>query len=515
MFSFKAVVLLILLCTVPSLPAHPIGITPTCPAAQFTFPFTYDDVIRLLDAIESGEADETCSPEEFEKISRFLAFLAKLGAIADDDSKKAQLERDIAELLYRQREFLPCRSWVKQRWDEAREFVHDHKTGLIIGTAMALAGGAIFYAITAGAAAAAVEGCMPHEEPERPVSRPPSPAPPVEPMAMPTFQEVIQERLSSFKEELLEEELYAARIEENPQGPLAREVASLLAHETFDAIAELGSIIPHFRDEVAQASTFVADEIERAFGFSLFKTDDLLPSPINASEEYDHLVAKGHEKLDELFSSSLASHYTPEAKAKNPFNEFDLGILPPPNNLLGGGLSSARKILQAGQGTALLAEELGFTSREIAQLEKSGTLEVAVDDAFGNLVRDPANLRSWEIFNKVEAFLKPYRHQYISEIEVRELIHQAGGQTFPKPPGIPGNFKTKISRKGAGIVYEDPNNEYTSVRIMPGKPHSPWPHQREPYVVQMSDGKAFDKYGNRISQNAPEAHIPLNEFTYK
>jgi hypothetical protein len=227
------------------------------------------------------------------------------------------------------------------------------------------------------------------------------------------------------------------------------------------------------------------------------------------------MIANGHEKLDELFSSSFAPRYTPEAKAKNPFNEFDLGILPPPNNLLGG-LSSARKILQAGQGTALLAEELGFTAKEIVQLEKAGTLEVAVEDAFGNLIRNPANLRSWEKFNRAENFLKSYQTRtFSSELEIRELIRQSGVETFPRPQGIPENYKIRLTDKSAGIKYIHPKDDGTYVRIMPGKPHSPFPCQREPYVTQMQHGKALDKYGNITNTNAPEAHIPIGEFIYR
>jgi hypothetical protein len=50
---------------------------------------------------------------------------------------------------------------------------------------------------------------------------------------------------------------------------------------------------------------------------------------------------------------------------------------------------------------------------------------------------------------------------------------------------------------------------------MPGKPHSSFPHQKKPYVVQMKEGKAFDKFGNTVAKTAPEAHIPLDEFIYR
>jgi hypothetical protein len=64
------------------------------------------------------------------------------------------------------------------------------------------------------------------------------------------------------------------------------------------------------------------------------------------------------------------------------------------------------------------------------------------------------------------------------------------------------------------MEYVHPNNKHLSVRVMPGKPHSPHPHQQTPYVIQMKDGKAIDKCGNFVSHESPEAHIPIQEFIY-
>lgn len=50
---------------------------------------------------------------------------------------------------------------------------------------------------------------------------------------------------------------------------------------------------------------------------------------------------------------------------------------------------------------------------------------------------------------------------------------------------------------------------------MPGKPHSPFPYQRNPYVTQMINGETIDKFGNIVSSKSPEAHIPLEEYIYR
>ncbi len=123
----------------------------------------------------------------------------------------------------------------------------------------------------------------------------------------------------------------------------------------------------------------------------------------------------------------------------------------------------------------------------------------------------------WESFQKcrrAEKFLEPFQGQYLPEIRVRDLIHEAGMPTFPRPQGIPNNFRITFSDKGAGMKYVHPNDEGTYVRVMPGKSHSQFPHQQKPYVVRMKNGQNLDKLGNNVSQGAIEAHIPLDEFFY-
>ena len=65
------------------------------------------------------------------------------------------------------------------------------------------------------------------------------------------------------------------------------------------------------------------------------------------------------------------------------------------------------------------------------------------------------------------------------------------------------------------MKYVHPKNEETFVRVMPGVPHSPYPYQQKPYVIQMKNGKALDKFGNLVSGSDPEAHIPLEEYIYR
>ncbi|MCI0381629.1 MAG: hypothetical protein L0207_01045 [Chlamydiae bacterium] len=178
---------------------------------------------------------------------------------------------------------------------------------------------------------------------------------------------------------------------------------------------------------------------------------------------------------------------------------------------LGSGAKVA-EVIQAGEKNAFLAKELGFTARETVELKQAGKLEGAMNDAYAHL--NPEMQASIQLFQKAENFLKPHKG-YMPEAEVRALIHQTGIRTFPKPTGIPENFRVKLSNNGAGMKYVHPENKHVSIRIMPGKPHSPFPYQQKSYVIQMKDGKAIDKFGKHISPSAPEAHIPLEEFIYR
>ncbi len=103
----------------------------------------------------------------------------------------------------------------------------------------------------------------------------------------------------------------------------------------------------------------------------------------------------------------------------------------------------------------------------------------------------------------------------MTEERARELIHQTGIPTFSRPMGIPENYRIKLSDKPGGIKYVHPSDEGTYVRVMPGKPHSPFPCQREPYVNHRIHGKSVDKFGNFVPNDSFEAHIPFKEFVYR
>lgn len=175
-----------------------------------------------------------------------------------------------------------------------------------------------------------------------------------------------------------------------------------------------------------------------------------------------------------------------------------------------GGLAA----VQSAQKSLVLSEELGFSLKELEHLRKAGQLESTLAKSSEFIANNPAMKESYELYNKAQAFLKPHGG-FLPEARCRELIHQTGVKTFPRPKGIPENFKVKITDKGAGMEYVHPTNEHLRVRVMPGKAHSEFPHQQKPYVVQMKEGKALNKLGTKVNKSSAEAHQLLEEFIYR
>ena len=180
-----------------------------------------------------------------------------------------------------------------------------------------------------------------------------------------------------------------------------------------------------------------------------------------------------------------------------------------------GSSSKIAEIVEAGQKTGQLANNLGYSGSELGALKKVGKLEETVTNFAEAVHKDPVLKASLELFSKAEKFLEPYCKIPKPESEVRVLIESTGIKTLPRPVGIPENYLVMVSNKGAGMLYVHPTNNQFSVRVMPGKPHSPFPGQQKPYVIQKTDKGSFDRVGNLISDKKKEAHIPLEEFIYR
>lgn len=200
---FKILVNSILLLTMTSVALYPQGHIP-----QITFQTqkvnfeekqiakdympSYDEILRLLDELESGELENKCSSEQqLENLTHFVALLAKEGVLPDNSPESLSLDDDIEELLngednlyedalsfvspgeyrymiipavlYGNGEAVLCKSWVKKQWKHVKKFAKKHKKALIIGAAVVVAAAVVVItvaAVGAGAAAAGAAGAV-------------------------------------------------------------------------------------------------------------------------------------------------------------------------------------------------------------------------------------------------------------------------------------------------------------------------------------------------------------------
>ena len=247
------------------------------------------------------------------------------------------------------------------------------------------------------------------------------------------------------------------------------------------------------------SSFYKAGEVIGAAG-----SDELAKKSEAARQKWEEDSQAAHKKVDEFYSTNGAPRYTTEGeqfRREHPGVEvakLELPFLPPQ--------APVQQVSKWRWLTRLWStEQKGVTGTEIDK--------VGIKALQGPNLKNAAT-ESTEKFKSANAFLDPYKGKYLSEIEARVLLKEAGLPTFSRPTGIPEDYLVQISNKG-GMKYVHPQNAHTSVRVMPGKPHSPNPIQQKPYVVQMKDGKIFDKNGNVVDRKAPEAHIPLDEFIYR
>lgn len=256
------------------------------------------------------------------------------------------------------------------------------------------------------------------------------------------------------------------------------------------------SLSPELHELVTQWDTLSSDKRGELAGYAIGKhgSDILLPGA-----------------LTKIATKSLQSAQELAAFCKNIQIAQDILLVEAAAGI--GNSVKIGEIIQTGQKTVGMAEELGLSTHDMWQLKQAGNLETTVAKSYEGL--SGTMQESCTLYKEAQKALNPYSKKPMPESIVRELIHETGIPTFPRPKGIPENYLVIISERGAGMEYVHPTNRHLSVRVMPGKPHSPHRHQQKPYVIQMKDGKAFDKHGNSVSHETPEAHILVDEFIYR
>ena len=185
----------LLICTVPGF-ALPSASTSTIPQEYVsTSPFiqrlftedhvlSYDAIVELLEQIENDELDALCTPEDWNQIGQFLAYLSRQGMLPEDSEiDKAMLERDIQDMLcpypelavssyflggqefsiapaiYNGRmDIMLCKGWFSKKWKDVKHFVKHHKTAVIVGTIIVVAAVAVVVTVAIVSSSAAAAG---------------------------------------------------------------------------------------------------------------------------------------------------------------------------------------------------------------------------------------------------------------------------------------------------------------------------------------------------------------------
>ncbi|HSX38252.1 MAG TPA: tetratricopeptide repeat protein [Chlamydiales bacterium] len=284
MKHFSKVVLASLVVTTPTLNAYP---NDDIPAFSVQKPFeipdarnlSYDEVLRLLELIESDSFEERCSADELDQANRLISFLAMEGATKDE---KIDVETSVASLfktddcqyaywidsntqysvqpaIFRgdQQNIILCKSWFKKQWDQTRSFVKKHKKAIIIGAIVVVAVTVVVVAavaISTSAATAAAGGITgsvgaldagadhPHQKDS---SRDAGSS------QEGSLSSSLQEQISTFKETIAQEQLAAISsssgisMEEN-----GRIIGSLFTHKTIDTLTAQASENPFLSYEL-------------------------------------------------------------------------------------------------------------------------------------------------------------------------------------------------------------------------------------------------------------------------
>jgi len=317
MFKLKLFSYLCLIAFFPSLFAHPHLNFPGVQVQNIhteskTF-LTYDNIINLLDELESGELEKKCSVADLEQVNQFLALLAKEGVLPGE----ADLEDDVKELLEGEENpfeyhflngsndylTLPavfngsehgdvylCKSWLKKKWKQTKKFVKDHKKEIIIGAVVVVATVVIVVAVVGASStgAAAIAGAAGAADSES--SKPKEKSPDIQ-----ILTSALDDEIASFKERLAKEQFFPppAKHEELSWEETGRVVGPLFAHESFNTLNDQISNNPQFTREIQR-----------------------MRSHAKLSEKTSSHLHNGHGEIDKRFSTDYSEIFkSPEKEA--------------------------------------------------------------------------------------------------------------------------------------------------------------------------------------------------------
>ncbi len=394
-------------------------------------PKNYDQILELLDEIESDDFEKKYSQEDLQNITEYLIFLAREGLLPGEFKEALELEEDIEELLqgrdlyestgfsknpqgylfesrvfYLNSSFSITNCGFGKCWKKTKKFVKKHKTAIIVGTvvvlavtatvvALAVASSTQAAAVASGAVAAVAEGS---KKPEGKKFIKDS-----ELKESTELEKVVEEPVYAFKEFLVEDktlqkESSLGKNQDSSFSEKARELGSCLAHEVYQEVTELVSVMPQLCEEVKSIGSKILPES--------ICNDEMFSSP---TENYEKVISKGHEVIDKVFGTDQSYKFGKEARAYGKKDVFDVGIIPIPGMIGKNGSINVKKFSNLGK----KLDRGGFTKAGRSSM-KHGYREGSV---FPKPLGSPPQINNHgqevlnEILNHPQKIIKQYTHR--------------------------------------------------------------------------------------------------------
>ena len=373
MKKLKTITYLSMLITTPSLFAYPQNHVPHVvpqkvnwfgdwcwgtqqQAVEWVRPTTYDEIMQMLDNLESGELERRYPPEQLEHVNEYLATLAREGILPNEFDEEADLEEDSYDLLYGEdngfqlARYLESSSEymivpavlngysgynivqcgkISKAWKKTKKFCKKHKKEIIIGAVVVVAVAAVTVAVVvatsasaasaastaagaAGAAGAAASasssGSSKSESSGSSFST--SSGSQTSSTTAPTFQGAMEDQVISFKEHLAGDNFFQSS--ETGQGlsieEIGRVAGTLFAHDSFNYFNNQIPNYPQLSEELRSISSYPE------FALPSGATDNPVGFGHGAT---DNPVGFGHNEIDWRFSSNCGPMFSDPSKEVN------------------------------------------------------------------------------------------------------------------------------------------------------------------------------------------------------
>ncbi|MFA5249954.1 MAG: hypothetical protein WC371_00900 [Parachlamydiales bacterium] len=312
--------------------------------AKWVRPTTYDEIMQMLDDLESGGLERRYPPEQLERVNEYLATLAREGILPNEFDEEADLEEDSYDLLYgedsgfqlarylesssehmivpavlngySEYNIVQC-SKISKAWKKTKKFCKKHKKAIIIGAVVVVAVAAVTVAVVvatsasaasaastaAGAASAgasvpgSASGSSKSESSKSSSST--SNSFQASSSIAPTFQAAMEDQVTSFKEHLTGKIFFPSS--KTSQGLSIKETGrvagTLFAHNSFNYFNSQIPNYPQLSEELRSISSH---------------PDFALPSGVT-----DNPIGFGHNEIDSRFSSNCGPMFSDPSREVN------------------------------------------------------------------------------------------------------------------------------------------------------------------------------------------------------